>query len=325
MIGKRQLARISAPIFDVLAVAFVIPSGLLLKIVRRYGFQRLYLCGKALQVIGVLPVRDHYYEPYLKRKDLGHPLSDDRPLPGISWNVEEQLALLELMGHERELGGLMDEPENADDFRLGNRSFESGDAEYFYQLLRLKKPKLLIEIGSGQSTLIARSALQRNKSETGTSCTHICIEPYEASWLERTGVRVLRQRVEELDMGLFEQLEENDILFIDSSHVLKPQGDVVCEYLNILPRLKAGVIVHVHDIFSPRDYPAEWVVNRMWLWNEQYMLEAFLTNNHSWRIIGALNFLSHNYFERLRRVCPYLSEAREPGSFYIQKTAGPSL
>lgn len=324
MIAKRRLAGMSAPIFDVLAVAFVIPAGLLLKLIRRYGLQRLYLCGKALQMIGILPVRDHYYEPYPKRKDFRYPLSDNRPLPGISWNIEEQLALLDLMDYEAELEGLMDKPGKAYDFRLGNRSFESGDAEYLYQLLRLKRPRRLIEIGSGQSTLIARSALERNGSETGTNCIHICIEPYEAPWLEMLGVRVVRQRVEEVDIGLFEQLEENDVLFIDSSHVLKPQGDVVCEYLNILPRLQRGVIVHVHDIFSPRDYPAEWVIERMWLWNEQYMLEAFLTNNQSWKIVGALNFLAHNHFERLKRVCPYLSRAREPGSFYIQKTVGPS-
>ncbi|MGH8229988.1 MAG: class I SAM-dependent methyltransferase, partial [Steroidobacteraceae bacterium] len=91
------------------------------------------------------------------------------------------------------------------------------------------------------------------------------------------------------------------------------------EYLEILPSLAAGVIVHVHDIFSPRDYPRGWVLGELKLWNEQYLLEAFLAHNRAWKIVGALNFLKHRHYEALARVCPYLSPEREPGSFYIEK------
>jgi hypothetical protein len=147
----------------------------------------------------------------------------------------------------------------------------------------------------------------------------LCIEPFEAPWLESTGVRVLRQRVEEIDPTLFAELEENDMLFIDSSHIIRPQGDVVTEYLEILPSLPRGIIVHVHDILTPRDYLREWVVDRMVLWNEQYLLEAFLSGNDSWKIVGALNLLKHRHFAQLQRACPYLTPEREPGSFYIQR------
>jgi hypothetical protein len=187
-------------------------------------------------------------------------------------------------------------------------------------LIRARKPRRLFEIGSGNSTLIARDALNKNRQEAaGYSCKHLCIEPFEAPWLESTGVTTLRKRVEDVDHALFDELQENDLLFIDSSHVIRPQGDVLTEYLQILPVLRPGVIVHVHDIFSPRDYPSEWVKQRMLLWNEQYLLEGFLTGNDSWKIIAALNLLRHRHFDALRRVCPYLTPEREPGSFYMQR------
>lgn len=159
-----------------------------------------------------------------------------------------------------------------------------------------------------------------NRRELPTyECEHLCIEPYEAPWLEQAGVRTLRMRVEDVDRSLFQTLGENDLLFIDSSHVIRPQGDVVVEYLEILPSLRTGVIVHIHDIFSPRDYPRDWLLERMYLWDEQYLLEAFLTGNRDWKVLAALNLLRHRQFEALQRVCPYLTPDREPGSFYMQK------
>ncbi len=138
-------------------------------------------------------------------------------------------------------------------------------------------------------------------------------------WLERTGVSIIRKKIEDVDKVLFSELGENDILFIDSSHIIRPQGDVLFEYLELLPSLSKGVIVHIHDIFSPKDYRDDWMRKEVKFWNEQYLLEAFLTSNRDWKIIGALNFLHHNYFENLRDKCAFLTPDREPGSFYIQK------
>lgn len=185
------------------------------------------------------------------------------------------------------------------------------------------KPKRVLEVGSGNSTLVVRHAISRNQAEVpGCACKHLFIEPFEApSWLEQAGVLTVRKRVEEVESALFQELEANDLLFIDSSHVIRPQGDVLTEYLGILPLLRPGVVVHVHDIFSPRDYPREWLIDRLSLWNEQYLLEAFLTENRSWQIIGALNLLHHRHFNALHRVCPYLTRDREPGSFYMRKVA----
>lgn len=147
----------------------------------------------------------------------------------------------------------------------------------------------------------------------------VYIEPYEMPWLESVFQRVMRRRVETLDFELFESLGADDILFIDSSHVIHPQSDVLLECLEILPRLAPGVIVHFHDVFSPRDYLREWVVDEVRLWNEQYLLEAFLTCNADWKVIGALNYLRHHHYDRLHAACPFLDADREPGSLWIQR------
>ena len=103
--------------------------------------------------------------------------------------------------------------------------------------------------------------------------------------------------------------------------MLRLGSDVQHEFLEILPRLRPGVLVHVHDIFSPRNYLEHWLVNDVKFWNEQYLLEAFLTHNPAWRIIGALNFLHHHHYDALKTVAPYLQPGREPGSFYLLRVA----
>lgn len=138
-------------------------------------------------------------------------------------------------------------------------------------------------------------------------------------WLEKVGISVIRKKVEEVELSYFAQLQENDILFIDSSHIIRPQGDVLFEYLELLPSLNKGVIVHIHDIFSPKNHPKQWIQEEVKFWNEQYLLEAFLSHNKDWKIIGALNYLHHNHYNALKSVAPFLTADRESGSFYIQK------
>jgi len=278
------------------------------------------LCKNALLRIGVFPIRDHYYEPQFNYTETVLPFSKDRNLPGIDWNLLGQLKLLSELKYSNELSNIPMYAAESNKFYLNNGAFESGDAEYWYQLIRFIKPRRIFEVGSGYSTLMAIQAISRNyQDDASYSCRHVCIEPYEMPWLHDAGVTVIRQRVENLDLSFFSELEENDILFIDSSHVIRPQGDVLFEYLELLPSLKKGVIVHVHDIFSPKNYLHLWLVEQIKFWNEQYLLEAFLTNNAQWRILGALNFLKNQYYDDFSKVAPFLTAAREPGSFYIQK------
>ena len=310
------------PYTDIFLVPFVFLSAWLLKIIRIAGVQRLPLCKTTLFNVGVFPIRNHYYEPQFDFRETHHAFSEKRSLPGINWNIQGQLEIKNELNFSKELENIPTEKRDDLNFYVNNGTFESGDAEYWYQLIRLKKPKKIFEIGSGNSTLMAINAIRKNREENANyKCEHVCIEPYEMPWLEKTEVTVIREKVENVAISFFSKLGEGDILFIDSSHIIRPGGDVLFEYLQLLPTLKQGVIVHVHDIFSPRNYLDRWLRDNVLFWNEQYLLEAFLTHNASWEVIGSLNYLHHNHYEKFKKVCPFLTQDREPGSFYLQKIA----
>jgi hypothetical protein len=322
-ISMKRLIQQILPVADIMLMPLVYPAAWLLKAIRRVGVHSLPLCKSALMNVGVFPIRNHYYEPQFDHRSPKQDFSENRNLPGIDWNVSGQLETLERFTFSQELTDVPQERTESREFYFKNGSLEAGDAEYWYQLIRTIRPKRIFEIGSGNSTLMAIKAIDRNhKDDPNYECEHICIEPYEVPWLEEAGVSgVVRRKVEDVELSFFFKLQENDILFIDSSHIIRPQGDVVFEYLELLPSLNKGVIVHVHDVFSPKDYPKQWLVNEVRFWNEQYLLEAFLSHNNSWRIIGALNYLHHNHYQKLKLVAPFLTPECEPGSFYIQKIA----
>src|SRR5262249_34545280 len=141
-------------------------------------------------------------------------------------------------------------------YYLQNGRFEGVDAEVFYSMIRHFKPQRLIEIGSGYSTFLAAQAVLKNEAETGHRCDLGAIEPYPGPVLRQgfPGLsRLVARGVQEVPLSEFEALGENDIVFIDSSHVLKTGSDVQYEFLEILPRLRPGVLVHVHDIFLPAE------------------------------------------------------------------------
>ncbi|MEH2164170.1 MAG: class I SAM-dependent methyltransferase [Nostoc sp.] len=315
---KKQLL----PVADIVLAPFVYPAAFLLKQIRRVEVQKLPHCKSALMNVGVFPILNHYYEPQFDNRNPKLDLSQDRILPAINWNIPEQLKILERFSFSQELADTPQEKPDTLKYYLNNDAFESGDAEYWYQLIRAIKPRRIFEVGSGNSTLMAINAIRRNHDDDPSyNCELICIEPYEMPWLEEAGVSVVRKRVEDIDLTFFSKLQENDILFIDSSHMIRPQGDVLFEYLELLPSLNKGVIVHIHDIFSPKNYLKLWVEDEVRFWNEQYLLEAFLSYNSSWKILGALNYLHHNHYEKLKSVAPFLTPESEPASFYIQKIA----
>lgn len=308
---------------DILLSPLTLLGSLWFKYVRSASPKNMGLSERIFMKVGVLPINDHYYQPLINpRKHLGKQLNEDRLLPGIDWNVEEQLSLLNKFNYIDELKSIPKEKKDAGtlQYYYNNSSYRSGDGEFLYNMIRYFKPKRVIEIGCGYSTMLAVQAETKNAAEDQAhKCKHICIEPYEMPWLEQLQVEVIRQKVEDVDTSLFSRLEANDILFIDSSHMIRPQGDVLFEFFQILPKLNKGVLVHVHDIFSPKDYPAEWIFDKHCFWNEQYLLEAFLMFNTQFRIIGALNFLKHNYHTAFAAKCPNSGTLPddEPGSFWM--------
>jgi len=311
-----------APLMDLLLAPLSLLSSSWSLYVRSAGFERMPLARRIFLKIGVLPVRRHYYEPFFDPADFRTALEKERELPGIDMQETGQLALLDTLHYQDELLRFPIENRYNGTFYYKNDFFAPGDAEFLYAMIRSHRPHRIIEVGSGNSTLMILNALEANRIDNSQyKCALTCIEPYESPWLEEQGVTVLRKCVEEVEPVLFSELESGDILFIDSSHVIKPQGDILYLYLHVLPMLKSGVLVHIHDIMTPRDYFHVWVVDKLQLWNEQYLLEAFLTLNRDFSVVASLNFLKHHHFDRLAAVCPILKQipASEPGSFWIRR------
>jgi Methyltransferase domain len=318
---RKKLAAMKEKCYDSFFAMIAEPCAHVLLKYRNTGSAALPQTTRTLRKVGVFPIKNHYYEPLFDDSLLTKPLSDDRTLPGIDLNPSGQLSFLRKLDHSSELAK-MDLNERSSDpssFYVNNGNFESGDADFLYQFIRAVKPNKIIEIGSGHSTKIARLALLQNLAETGKKTTHTCIEPYEMGWLEKLDeVSVIRKRVENCSLDWSTQLAAGDLLFVDSSHMIRPQGDVLMEYLEIFPLLASGVYIHIHDIFTPKDYKHSWVVDDVRFWNEQYLLEALLSNTDRYEVVGALNYLMHHNYEDLKKVCPYLTPEREPGSFYIR-------
>ena len=305
---------------DWLLALLVYPAAWILLRVRRNEVGKLPHCKKALLSVGVFPIRNHYYEPQFDYRRLAKPLSKKRNLPAVALKMHEQLAFLRRMASAGHFEKIPIAADGVGGYPYDNNMFTRGDAEFWYQMICYLKPRRIFEVGSGYSTLMARYAIDAIKQEEPLySCKHICIEPYEMNWLEKTGVTVLREKIESLGTEVFAALAAGDILFIDSSHIIRPQGDVLFEYLELLPSLAPGVVVHIHDIFTPRDYLSEWLESKVLFWNEQYLLEAFLSFNAQFEGIAALNYLYHEHRGELREVCPMLTDQSEPGSFYIHR------
>lgn len=329
IMARPRLKRTVLPycgLFDLVTFPLVLLSLLQLKATRLHGnYAYMGLAKRLFRRIGVYPLLDHYYEPLFNPAHLHRDLGEPRPLPGLRLDTGAMLARLEEIARPEELAAVPLSGQGGDrpEFFHRNIAFGYADAEYYYSTIRHAKPARIVEIGSGFSTLMALRALARNALE-GAPGRMTCIEPYANQWLSELGVEVVRERVELLPLDFYEQLGPGDILFIDSSHIIRPQGDVLHEILTVLPRLRPGVLVHVHDIFTSRDYPAAWVKDFIRLWNEQYLLEAFLSSNPNLTVIGALNHLYVEHRAELAVACPILD--REPGhhapsSFWLRKDA----
>lgn len=170
------------------------------------------------------------------------------------------------------------------DFYTRNSQFSWLDARTLFVLLRDQPPRRMIEVGSGFSSLLTADV---NRRYLDSSIEFECIEPYPRPFLEQgvPGInRLIRERVERLDPEFFTKLEAGDVLFIDSSHVAKIGSDVNFLYFEVLPRLKPGVRVHIHDIFLPYEYPKYWMTDENRSWNEQYLLRALLMYSNAFRV-----------------------------------------
>ena len=273
----------------------------------------------------VLPV--HYYSPIpdtriLRRKP--ELWSRELPLDALDLNVNEQKKLLETIYRhfsDEYMAFPLEKTSDPTQYYLNNGSFGFVSGQMHYGIIRHFKPKKVIEIGSGYSTLASLAALRKN-AEEGYQNEFITIDPYPPLVIKNDtqGIKqLIPKKVEDIDIEFFDRLSENDILFIDSRHTVKIGGDVNFLILEVLPRLKKGVIVHIHDIQFPYEYSKSYALKEHLFWEEQYIVQAFLMYNNSFKILWCASYMHYKYPELLTQYFSQYPKNRVPTSIYIQK------
>jgi predicted O-methyltransferase YrrM len=203
-------------------------------------------------------------------------------------------------------------------YYFDNNFFSYGDGLTLHFMMRRLHPKKIIEVGSGFSSAVV---LDTNDQFFNGSIECSFIEPYSErlkSLLRPDEFVTLHEkRLQDIDLDIFSELGKNDILFIDSTHVSKFQSDVNHVFFHILPLLKRGVVVHIHDIFYPFEYPMSWFDIGI-AWNEAYLLRAFLQYNNEYKIKLWGNYLWTQYKEEIIKNMPLY--AKNPGgSIWLEK------
>jgi hypothetical protein len=247
---------------------------------------------------------------------VGLDLDADRALAFLAQVVEPKLA-------EFRESFPLHGPTLSDGFHLLNGTFMAVDAHVLWGIVRSLRPHHMIEIGTGASTRIAAEALTRNVRD-GEGGTLLSIDPFTPPLaLASDHVRLLAAPVQDVPVETFASLGAGDVLFVDSTHVLRQAGDVHFEFCEVLPRLAPGVLVHFHDISLPRPYPQVYMDDDLFL-NEQYLLQAVLAHNARYEIIWPGNYVALRRPAELATIFPELSEMRkafpqsEPTSFWIR-------
>jgi predicted O-methyltransferase YrrM len=206
----------------------------------------------------------------------------------IDWDVEHQLEVAGEVGEFVE--ELRDVPQDSKDptvYCWNNNFWNNADALVQYGLMRGRQPRRVVEVGCGWSSLLLARALRQNESAGGSRTEVVQIEPYPRKEIMASLPEHWRQHVSILQrapFSIFEDLAAGDVLFYDGSHCAKVASDVNWFFFQVLPRLASGVLIHLHDVFFPRQYPEHWIFERGQTWNEQFVLQAFLMHNERYRV-----------------------------------------
>jgi len=241
-------------------------------------------------------------------------------LPGLDLNEEEQLAYFkEFKLYYKDLPFRDKKVQNLR-FYYDNPAYSYSDSILLYCMMRKAKPKQIIEVGSGYSSCVM---MDTNEIFFSENIKITFIEPYPDLLFslmkekDKNRYEIVSSNLQEINLDKFNALKENDILFIDSTHVSKINSDVNCIFFNILPKLNKGVYIHFHDIFYPFEYPKEWIYEGR-AWNEIYLLRAFLQYNNSFKIIFLNTFLEYFYKNEFEKDMP-LCLKNPGGSIWIKK------
>lgn len=300
---------------------------------------------RTFQSVGISLVPNHYYWPVPDFKELEAREWPAEQTPiGIDLALEKQLHFLQnvVPRYTAEWASESGAISRAG-YKRGNGFFETIDAEIAYCLVRHIKPKRIIEVGGGHSSRVMAAALEQNLKLDGVRGTLLTIDPHPDRFPKEAlsdRVQLIAASVQSVDMNVFLTLEDGDFLFLDSTHVVGVGSDVVREYLEILPRIRRGVLIHAHDIFIPSDYPQDLVLKSLSFWSEQYLLEALIMFNQRFEVVWGSSAMQgfkpealeqafphwkHSYEnmpQKKRRFLPSIDGQRVwPSSFWMRKVA----
>jgi predicted O-methyltransferase YrrM len=290
--------------------------------------QQLAALQRQVHRQGLYPA-GHYHSPIPDPRDLEtglHTAGRTAPEPeGIDLNLSGQARLLDQF--EKYYADLPFPQRPAAEFRFhfDNDWFSYPDAIFLYSFMRLHRPARIVEVGSGFSSAVMLDTVD-NFFEERPHITFIEPHPERLQSLlsarDHESVQLLSHRVQDVDRTTFGDLAAGDLLFIDSSHVVKCGSDLQFLLFEVLPRLAPGVLVHFHDVFFPFEYPRDWLAQGRY-WNEIYFLRAFLSFNSDWEICFFNSYVQHAFSEHLQERMPLC--LRNPGgSLYIRRRATPA-
>jgi predicted O-methyltransferase YrrM len=270
------------------------------------------LLGAGARAVQFVPL-GHYYSPVPSLEEIerdrdrlfGPP---PRELPGVDLNEPGQLELLRSFADfYRELPFPVHRQPGWR-YWFDNPAYSYSDAIFLYCMLRHARPRRIVEVGCGYSSCVILDTNERFLAGRAR-CTFI--DPYPELLLEllREGdlgqVRLLRSRLQDVPLNELLDLEPDDVLLVDSTHVAKAGSDVQHLFNEVLPRLPSGVYVHFHDVFYPFEYPEDWIREGR-AWTEAYLLRAFLTFNREFEIVAFNTYLERfhrEWFERHMPLC----------------------
>lgn len=258
----------------------------------------------------------HYYSPLPSRADIDR--EAERALrhghhwpPGVDMRTDAQASFAHALLEHFDTTDIVDERTPGRRYFAHNDFYPFGDALVLDFVLRRARPRRVIEVGSGFSSAALLDTLERHV-DVATECTFVEPHPQRLESLltaaDRARHRVLVQQVQDVPLAEFEVLRANDVLLIDSSHVAKAGSDVNFLFLEVLPRLASGVLIHVHDVIWPFTYPRPWLEEGR-SWNEAHLLHAFLAFNSAFAIEFWAGYVMTLELAQLRVRAPRLANA----------------
>ena len=267
----------------------------------------------------------HFYSPVISLPEIMNREAEIfnqevQTLAGINLNGEEQFNLLTEFKQYYSQLPFKQSIEPSHRYYYENKYFTYADAVFLYSLVRKFKPQRIVEIGSGFSSA---ALLDINDLFFEKRIRLTFIEPFPinrlAKLLRANDDYVLVEKfLQDVELGYFEQLQENDILFIDSSHVVKTGSEVNYLLFEVLPSLKPGVLIHFHDIFYPFECPKEWILEKR-SWNETYFIRAFLMHNSHYQIITFNSYLQQFHRPWLEANMPFCLKDKGSGLWLMKR------